>query len=528
MVTNPSFRHNSLNATLRPAEREHHYEFRGIKYASISARWEHSQAIDNWDGQELDCTEYGPKCPQPYRDIAAFYSLPADQKLTPDITQDEFQCLNLVVSSPKSVMHDKNAKVPVLIFIHGGAHAITMVNIEQGFTDPSDLIKQSLEMQKPIVVVHMAYRLHLFGFAVHQGKTNFAIHDQKRAVEWVQKHISGFGGDPSNICLSGESSGALDVHAHIHGPLAIRGIKRAILQSGSMYMTDPAPQSVGVTVMKRLASLYGKDVNDLRTVSSEDIIKGVAKLGIRTFWLHHEPETMLPSQNPPGWPISDSSDLESIMIGDCQYESRGFEATIMSHGMDKLKSYFDSRYRNVGAVIASLYNIDFSSGAAARSALSAFINDIRFAYPVHKMFTDEHKLGKRRCYRYVMDQRNPWNPAVGPQHAIDLLFLYGGPYDYSHDEEAMRVSVSIRQRWIAFLYGEDPWPEDQIYAFGPAGECKVIGDEELTNRRRVSKLKTLDVTGWKASLENRTNLVTFWREGAAPGRIQTYDLSSEG
>ncbi|KAF5002929.1 hypothetical protein FDECE_10484 [Fusarium decemcellulare] len=441
MVTNPSFRHNSLNATLRPAEREHHYEFRGIKYASISARWEHSQAIDNWDGQELDCTEYG------YDQLA----------------------------------------------LKG---------------NPSDLIKQSLEMQKPIIVVHMAYRLHVFGFAVHQGKTNFAIHDQKRAIEWVQKHISGFGGDSSNICLSGESSGALDVHAHIHGPLAIRGIKRAILQSGSMYMTDPAPQSVGVTVMKRLASLYGKDVNDLRTVSSEDIIKGVAKLGIRTFWLHQEPETMLPSRNPPGWPVSDSSDLESIMIGDCQYESRGFEATIMSHGMDKLKNYFDSRYSNVGAVIASLYNIDFSSDTAARSALSAFINDIRFAYPVHKMFTDEHKLGKRRCYRYAMDlildplllqQRNPWNPAVGPQHAIDLLFLYGGPYDYSHDEEAVRVSVSIRQRWIAFLYGEDPWSEDQVYAFGPAGECKVIGDEELTNRRRVSKLETLDVTGWKAS-----------------------------
>ena len=73
----------------------------------------------------------------------------------------------------------------------------------------------------------------------------------------------------------------------------------------------------------------------------------------------------------------------------------------------------------------------------------------------------------------------------------------------------MKVSVDIRQRWIQFLYGEDPWPENQVYAFGPAGECKVIGGQELANRRRVSKLETLDKIGWKACVPLVTRLLAM-------------------
>ena len=45
-------------------------------------------------------------------------------------------------------------------------------------------------------MVHAAYRLNVFGYGVYDNKTNFGFHDQKQAVEWVRKHISGFGGDP--------------------------------------------------------------------------------------------------------------------------------------------------------------------------------------------------------------------------------------------------------------------------------------------------------------------------------------------
>lgn len=61
--------------------------------------------------------------------------------------------------------------------------------------DPSDLIQHSLEMGKPIIMVHVAYRLNVLGYSVFKDKTNFGLHDQKRAVEWVIKHIDDFGGN---------------------------------------------------------------------------------------------------------------------------------------------------------------------------------------------------------------------------------------------------------------------------------------------------------------------------------------------
>lgn len=63
------------------------------------------------------------------------------------------------------------------------------------------------------ISVMIQYRLGAFGFlsseAVHKyGKTNAGLLDMRFALEWVQKHIAKFGGDPSRVTIGGESSGA--------------------------------------------------------------------------------------------------------------------------------------------------------------------------------------------------------------------------------------------------------------------------------------------------------------------------------
>ncbi|EWZ00183.1 hypothetical protein FOYG_00072 [Fusarium oxysporum NRRL 32931] len=512
--------HESLNATLVATVRKHHCEFRGIKYASIPNRFEHSILVEKRDGQTLDCTEFGPRCPQPFRDVAGFYSLPADQKMPPSIPEDEFECLNLVVSVPHAVLRNTAAKVPVLVWFHGGAHAYTMVNIEQGFTgrvvlytsidvhmmsslmnefieDPSDIIQHSLEMGKPIIVVHVAYRLNVLGYSVFEDKTNFGFHDQKRALEWVIKNIDDFGGDKVQITISGESSGALDVHALIHGPAAVRGVKQAILQSGSLYLTGPAPKSSGVAVMERTASEARVSKEELRSMPVKELMACIGNLGIKAYGLHQEQGIFELGSGENEWPISDSAELESVMVSDCEWESRGFEAAIMSLGLETLKHYFLSRWGDVGREIVELYGIDFSSPEVARPGISNFVNDARFALAAHKIWQLELKAGKRRCYRYVMDQYNPWNSAVRAQHAIDLLFLYGGPYDYTSDHGAVKVSFDIREKFVKFLYGDEPWAQHSAYAFGPDGETGLLSAEELGKRRRIEKIEKLDKIGWK-------------------------------
>jgi carboxylesterase type B len=67
-----------------------------------------------------------------------------------------------------------------------------------------------------IIGVSITYRLGLFGFlggssVASDGALNAGLLDQRAALEWVQRHISAFGGDPNNVSISGESAGGAAV-----------------------------------------------------------------------------------------------------------------------------------------------------------------------------------------------------------------------------------------------------------------------------------------------------------------------------
>ena len=67
-----------------------------------------------------------------------------------------------------------------------------------------------------IVGVSIAYRLNLLGFlsgtsVSEDGDLNAGLLDQRAALEWVQRHISKFGGDPEQVTIDGESAGGASI-----------------------------------------------------------------------------------------------------------------------------------------------------------------------------------------------------------------------------------------------------------------------------------------------------------------------------
>lgn len=195
--------------------------FKGIPYAHAQ-RWEPPVPVTQWQ-EELDATVQGVWCPQrntfdpPNTPTARFYRNENVEKQTILYSED---CLNLNVWTPKDA---ENA--PVLVYIHGGSFETG------GGSAPSF---RGLEYcRRGILLVTINYRLNAFSSAVGDGHSgNYGLQDQICALQWVQRNIAGFGGDPDKVCIMGESAGAMSVQALIFSPMAKGLFRSAIMLSG--------------------------------------------------------------------------------------------------------------------------------------------------------------------------------------------------------------------------------------------------------------------------------------------------------
>lgn len=106
-----------------------------------------------------------------------------------------------------------------------------------------------------VVVVDIAYRLNTLGFlalddGVHNG--NYWISDLISGLEWVQKYITAFGGDPEQVMIFGESAGAQSVQALLASPKAVGLFRAAIMQSQYLQPYVPLQQAISHTTSKVL------------------------------------------------------------------------------------------------------------------------------------------------------------------------------------------------------------------------------------------------------------------------------------
>jgi carboxylesterase type B len=118
-------------------------------------------------------------------------------------------------------------------------------------TDPTRIVKKSLELDTPIIVVSLNYRLNIFGFLCSSAIVsssnfggNFGLQDQHQALRWISRNIKYFGGDSKKITIGGQSAGAASVHSHVLNAKNVkkggkRLFERAVLMSGSIGCLGP-------------------------------------------------------------------------------------------------------------------------------------------------------------------------------------------------------------------------------------------------------------------------------------------------
>jgi para-nitrobenzyl esterase len=253
--------------------------FKGLPYAVAPVgwrRWKPPAMMQAWKG-ERDATEYGPACFQPKSAPGSIY---ADAPAT--MSED---CLSLNIWSRANAK-----KVPVLVWIHGGA--LTTGSSSQSIYDGAALAERG------VVVVSINYRLGVLGYLAHPGLSaesrqgisgNYGLLDQIAALHWVKNNIAAFGGDASNVTIAGESAGALSVMYLIASPLARGLFEKAIAQSGYMISTpelrgsqfgDAPAEDVGAWLAGKLGVI---DVAGLRAMNAGALTEAAARAGYAPF-----------------------------------------------------------------------------------------------------------------------------------------------------------------------------------------------------------------------------------------------------
>ena len=193
--------------------------FRGIPYAKPpvgALRWRAPEPLESWKGVR-DCSEFPPSCPQP----ASMMEI--------GLAGQSEDCLYLNVWTTGS----EQRKKPVVVWIHGGG--FVMGSGSQRIYDGSVFARND------VVFVTLNYRLGPFGFMAHpllseespdSVSGNYGLLDIIAALEWIQENIEAFGGDPGNVTIMGESSGAVSVGCLMASPMARGLFHRAIMESG--------------------------------------------------------------------------------------------------------------------------------------------------------------------------------------------------------------------------------------------------------------------------------------------------------
>jgi para-nitrobenzyl esterase len=250
-------------------DQQNTYAWLGIPFAKPplgDLRWRAPQSAESWSGVR-ESIKHAPMCAQVYP-----FAWP--DRL---ITLGNEDCLYLDVWSPRLAQDEiKDAKLPVMVWIHGGANKVGGASATRSY---------NIAGRENVVVVSLQYRLGLLGWFSHpalrdtansplDASSNFAILDMVAALQWVRDNAAAFGGDPNNVTIFGQSAGAFDVYALLGAPQAKGLFHRAIAQSGNIqtvpqteaenYVDDPTahgqPDSFR-EIVNQLLVVDGKAIN---------------------------------------------------------------------------------------------------------------------------------------------------------------------------------------------------------------------------------------------------------------------------
>lgn len=400
--------------------------FRGIPYAAPPVgdlRWRPPQAAAKRTAV-LDASQFGSPCAQP--------------DSTGKVIGSE-DCLSLNIWSPKT---KESTLRPVMFFIHGGGN----------ITGSADMTAFGVKLYDGtflhdlggVVVVTINYRLGPLGYFSHPALSNedkqngvsgnYGLMDQIFALQWVQKNIRNFGGDPNNVTIFGESAGGRNVLALMTSPKATGLFHKAISQSGAPLFVDTplrsttgiSAEKAGVGASQSLGCEMAVDTAAcLRSKTPDDLLKALApdELGISGFRYGPIIDGVIVPEESTKVLASGNYNQVPLMIGTNKNEFLSFipGLNIKLETQADYEAALRLNFGDKATEVAKRYPI--SQYGDATLALDAVLTDFSFLCPA-RTAVRLTSINQPKTFYYQFTQTITSVPTLGSFHGLELGFVF--------------------------------------------------------------------------------------------------------
>lgn len=434
-----------------------------------------------------------------------------------DATPESEDCLTLNVWTPGLA---DGARRPVMVWLHGGAFAYGSGN--RAVTEGANLARRG-----DVVIVSVNHRLNIFGFLhlagiggeryAHSG--NAGMLDLVAALRWVRDNIAGFGGDPGNVTIFGESGGGGKVSVLLAMPAARGLFHRAIIQSGAAIRvsTRERADALAQAALKELGISRGEP-DRLQSVPAERLAAAIAPASRA---VGRPPRPLLDRYD--FGPVVEGGDLPAqpfdpappavahdipLLIGGTREESGFFLADDDEVWNRRLSE--DSLRRRIAAVAGAegdraldLYRT-LRPGASREDLLIAALTGSNFWVRTVLLAERKAAQGGAPVHMYSLDWRSPVCAGrLQAHHAMDLPFVFdtveaadttrGAP-------GAHELAATIATTWAAFARTGNP--ENAALPHWPAyaaehratmvfdSECRLVVDPDREARLMWERIAT--------------------------------------